>query len=155
MGDTRGRGPAVAVEPESWRRPHLVDAVLAAGASVVPPGEARALIWTDPDRPHLLRPLLDDCPRIDWVQLPYAGIEPYVDLLADGRRWTCGKGTFAEPVAEIALTLLLAGFRGLSTYARASRWGPPIGRELRGSQVTILGGGGIATELIALLAPFG
>ena len=42
--------------------------------------------------------------RIAWVQLPYAGIEPFVHLVQDDRTWTCGKGIFAEPVAELALT---------------------------------------------------
>jgi hypothetical protein len=38
-----------------------------------------------------------------WVQLPFAGIETFVDLVDDDRVWTCGKGVYAQPVAEMAL----------------------------------------------------
>ena len=68
--------------------------------------------------------------------------------------WTCGKGVYAEPVAELALTLGLAGLRGLATYSRAQSWEPPQGRNLLGARVTILGGGGITTSLVRLLQPF-
>ena len=64
--------------------------------------------------------MLDEHPHLRWVQLPWAGIEPYVDVVrahAD-RTWTCGKGVYAEPVAEHALALALAGLRGLDRYAR-------------------------------------
>ena len=53
------------------------------------------------------------------MQLPFAGIEQYVHLVDDDRTWTCGKGVYAEPVAEMALALALAGMRGVGTYAEA------------------------------------
>jgi hypothetical protein len=53
-----------------------------------------------------------------------------------------------EPVAELALTLALAGLRGLGTYVRATAWGEPIGRNLQGARVTVLGGGAILTETV-------
>jgi phosphoglycerate dehydrogenase-like enzyme len=68
--------------------------------------------------------------------------------------WTCGKGVYAEPVAELALALALAGMRHIGAYARATSWGTPVGRNLRGANVTILGGGGITEELVRLLQPF-
>ena len=68
--------------------------------------------------------------------------------------WTCAKGVYADPVAEHALALLLAGFRHLGAYARAETWGRGEGRNLFGARVTILGGGGIARVLVSLLAPF-
>jgi phosphoglycerate dehydrogenase-like enzyme len=68
--------------------------------------------------------------------------------------WTCGKGVYAEPVAELALTLALAGLRHVGEYSRATEWGRPHGRNLKDANVTILGGGGIAQELLRLLAPF-
>jgi phosphoglycerate dehydrogenase-like enzyme len=88
------------------------------------------------------------------VQLPFAGIENFIHLVDESRLWTCGKGVYAEPVAEMALTLALAGMRGLGTYARASEWAKPEGRNLIGARVTILGGGGITESLIRLLQPF-
>ncbi|MGY9074508.1 MAG: D-isomer specific 2-hydroxyacid dehydrogenase family protein [Acidimicrobiales bacterium] len=148
--------PQIAVEPPSWRRQSLVDAVLAGGGEIVAPGEAEALVWAEPARADLLPNLLDTHPNIDWVQLPYAGIEPFLDMLRarPHLHWTCGKGVYAAPVAEHILTLALAGFRGLATYSRATTWSAPEGRNLFGAKVTVLGGGGITEELLPLLSPF-
>ena len=48
-----------------------------------------------------------------WVQLPFAGVERLAaaGLLDPGRAWTSAKGAYAEPVAEHALMLALAGLR--------------------------------------------
>ena len=146
--------PLVAVEPECWRRAALVQAVRAGGGAVVSPAEAEALVWADPQNPSLLGEVLAAAPDLGWIQLPFAGIEPYLSFLDEDRLWTCGKGTYAEPVAEMALGLLLAGMRGLANYIPARSWGEPEGRNLRGAALTILGGGGITTELLMLLKPF-
>ncbi len=130
------------------------DAVVAGGGHVVPVAEAEGLVWAAPRDPSSLDGLLGSAPELQWVQLPFAGIEAYVDLLDDDHLWTCGKGVYAEPVAELALTLALAGMRGLGQYARAGTWTGPAGRNLLGANVTILGGGGITESLLRLLKPF-
>jgi phosphoglycerate dehydrogenase-like enzyme len=145
--------PRIAVAPHSaasW----YAEAVRAGGGQVVPVESAEALVWGSPRDAAGLEALLDGADHIQWVQLPYAGVEHYVHLVDDGRTWTCGKGVYAEPVAELALTLGLAGLRGLGTYGRASRWEGPQGRNLLGARVTILGGGGITESLLRLLRPF-
>ena len=85
----------------------------------------RPRAWCGPARvtSGSLEHLLATQARIRWVQLPWAGVEQFVHLIDDDRVWTCGKGVYAEPVAELALTLALAGMRGLGTYARADRVG--------------------------------
>ena len=88
------------------------------------------------------------------MQLPWAGIEPFAAVLDDTHTWTCGKGVYAEPVAEHALMLGLAGLRGLDRYARARSWEAQRGTNLLGAAVTIVGGGGIAESLLRLLGPF-
>ena len=148
------RQPSVAVEPHCWRRDDLAEAVSAGGGIVVPPAEAEGLIWADPQNPDLLGPVLHAAPQLRWIQLPYAGIEPYLAFLDDERLWTCGKGVYAEPVAEMALGMLLAGMRGFTSYLPARSWLGPEGRNLRDAAITILGGGGITVELLKLLAPF-
>ena len=127
-------------------------AVEAAGSVVVPPDEATALVWADPQHPERFPELLHD--GIEWVQLPYAGIGPFLPMLDDQRSWTCGKGVYARPVAEAALAMLLAGFRNIVGYARKQTWSAPVGQNLHGANVVILGGGGITDELLPLLAPF-
>ena len=144
----------MAVAPRS--APWIDESVTSAGGVLVPPADATALVWTSPAQPGELAAALDAAPGLDWVQLPWAGVEPYVELIRARRHlvWTCAKGVYADPVAEHALALLLAGFRHLGAYARAETWGRGEGRNLFGARVTILGGGGIARVLVSLLAPF-
>lgn len=132
----------------SWLR----DAVAAGGATVVDEGTADAVVWADPRSADGLAELL--VPEVRWVQLPWAGIETFVPVLDHDRVWTSGKGVYADPVAEMALTLMLMGLRGMGTYAGATTWEGPTGRNLLGASVTIVGGGGIADSLVRLLAPF-
>jgi phosphoglycerate dehydrogenase-like enzyme len=137
-------------------RTFLADAVVAGGGVLSDPDDAVALVWTETAAADALGRVLDDHAGLRWVQLPWAGVEPYVDVIrahAD-RAWTCGKGVYAEPVAEHALTLALAGLRGLGHYARATSWTGQRGRNLLGARVAIVGGGGIAESLLRLLGPF-
>ena len=58
----------------------------------------------DPRDPEGLAAVLESSdPR--WVQLPFAGIESFVEagVVRPGRTWTCTKGSYSEPVAEHAL----------------------------------------------------
>ena len=121
---------------------------------MVGPPEAEALVWAEPAAPELLPEVLAQGPGIEWVQLPYAGIETLTHLLDRDHLWTCGKGVYAEPVAEHVLMLALAGLRGMGGYAQARRWSPPEGRNLLGGRVTVLGGGGITESLVRLLGPW-
>jgi phosphoglycerate dehydrogenase-like enzyme len=132
----------------------MADAITAGGGHLVPLADAEALVWAAPRDPDALRDALVVNPGLSWVQLPFAGIETFVDLVDDDRLWTCGKGVYAEPVAELALALALAGLRHVGEYARATEWSRPHGRNLKGANVTILGGGGITEELLGLLQPF-
>jgi phosphoglycerate dehydrogenase-like enzyme len=146
---------AIAVEPRSTRT-WLDDAVRQGGGRVVAPNEADAIVWTHPDDPAGLDQLLVEHPRLAWVQLPWAGIEPYVATVRThpDRTWTCGKGVYSEPVAEHALALGLAGLRHLAGYARAGRWSDQAGMNLLGARVVLVGGGGITASLLRLLEPF-
>ncbi len=146
--------PRIAIGP-TGAPPWLADAVRAGGAELVEPAEAEALVWSAPADPSSLECLLRAHPSIRWVQLPWAGVEPYLGVVDHGRTWTSGKGVYAEPVAEHALALLLAGLRGIGHYARADRWSEPRGTNLAGAPVTIVGGGGITVSLLRLLGPFG
>ena len=132
----------------------MAAAVTAGGGHLVPLADAEALVWAAPRDPDALRRAIVQAPGLAWVQLPFAGIETFVDLVDDDLVWTCGKGVYAQPVAELALSLALAGLRHVGGYARATEWQRPHGRNLSGANVTILGGGGIAEQLLRLLAPF-
>lgn len=136
----------------------MLDAAVEAGASIVPVDRADTIVWGGADAPGELADLLGEHgDHIDWVQLPWAGVEPYLDLLDTSRVWTCAKGAYGDDVAEMALAMMLAGRRALVRYGRAERWRADgeLGTNLLGARVTIVGGGGIAEQLLALLAPFG
>lgn len=146
--------PLIALGPDptiGW----LADAIRAGGGRIVPLADCEAIVWSDARAPERLASALAEAPGARWVQLPFAGIENFVHLLDETRQWTCGKGVYAEPVAEMALTLGLAGLRGFGTYARADAWSGPQGYNLLGGAVSILGGGGITESLVRLLQPWG
>jgi len=137
----------------SW----IADAIAAGGGEIVEPSGAEVLVWAETAHPRELAALLDgDAASVKWVQLPWAGVEPYVEVIKQhaDRVWTCAKGVYAGPVAEHALMLLLAGLRGLGPYSRATSWTRPQGTNLFNAKVVILGGGGITERLLPLLAPF-
>jgi phosphoglycerate dehydrogenase-like enzyme len=146
---------AIAVEPRTSRS-WLDASVVGGGGRVVEPSAASGVVWTHQDDPQGLADLLDAHPQLAWVQLPWAGVEPYVDIIRhhSEREWTCGKGVYAEPVAEHALALALAGLRNLSGYARATAWTGQAGTNLLGATVVVLGGGGITESFLRLLFPF-
>lgn len=146
--------PAIAVEPKSGRYAALEDAVVDAGGSIVAPAEAEALVWADPTQPDRLPAVLAAAPKARWVALPFAGIEPYVPYLDRDRVWTCARGVYARPVAEHALTMALAGMRGVIDYSQRSTWTAHQGRNLIDGNVVIFGAGGITSELLALLDGF-
>jgi hypothetical protein len=148
----RVTGPRIALAPEGAPR-WVGRAIEDGGGTLVPPEEAEALVWFAATDPSALPAVLERAPGARWVQLPWAGVEPYVDLLRDGRTWTCGKGVYAEPVAEHALGLAIAGLRGLPDRIRAASWGRQGGRTLVGGRVTVLGGGGITEAFLRLVVP--
>jgi len=118
-------------------------------------GGADALVWLAPwDAEGLRAAVAATSPR--WVQLSSAGVERVAEagVLDDKRVWTCAKGSYAEPVAEHALMLALAGLRVLPERVTARSWGQPAGASMFGENVTILGAGGIAAVLLQLLRPF-
>ena len=130
-------------------------AVREGGAELVPVDHADALVWWDHTAVDDLLDHLSRRPSLEWVQLPFAGIEDFLGVIDEDRVWTCGKGAYSAPVAELALALALGGLRSTHRYARERRWDEPLGRGLHGERVTIVGGGGIARSLLALLQPFG
>lgn len=150
---TNREAPRIALGPAgspAW----LEEAIRAGGGEVVEIADCEAIVWADARNPVALGEAMDEAPNLRWVQLPFAGIENFVEFLDDEYIWTCGKGVYAEPVAELALSLGVAGLRNVGGYARASTWSGPAGRNLIGGRVTIVGGGGITESLVRLLQPW-
>lgn len=150
-------GP-IAVLPRP--NPVFVDAVLAGGGDVQPlSDDTRGVVWLSEKQSDELAEVLESHPGIQWVQLPWAGVDAFADILARHADrplplWTSAKGAYSEPVAEHALGLTLATLRQLPQKVRAGRWVGKTGTSLYGFNVTIVGAGGIATEIIRLLSVF-
>jgi phosphoglycerate dehydrogenase-like enzyme len=153
---TPAAGPRIAVGPGP--APWAAEAIRRGGGEPVAlDQDPVGLVWTDGGAMDGLHAALADRPEISWVQLPQAGVERAfrAGVVDRQRRWTSAKGAFAEPVAEHALALILAGLRQLKIRARARAWGEPAGESLFRQPVTVVGAGGIATVLMRLLEPFG
>ena len=143
----------VAVAPS--RAAHVVEAVERGGGTVVALAEEPgALVWMAPDDPDGLQEAVRSAPSLRWVQLPFAGVERFADVLDPSLTWTCAKGVYADPVAEHALALALAGLRSLPERARARSWGEQAASTLYDAEVVVLGAGGITASLLGLLGPF-
>lgn len=136
----------------------FVRAVDEGGGRLVGPADADGLIWTDPHDPEGLALALRGSPA-RWVQLPFAGIDNFIEAGAvdPARAWTCAKGLYGPATAEHALALILAAARRIHVHARADRWTfVRTGgghRRLRGTTALIVGTGGIGANLARMLAP--
>ncbi|MBC7723570.1 MAG: NAD-binding protein [Burkholderiaceae bacterium] len=137
-------------------------AVVAGGGTVTAlTPQTRGIVWLASADPDGLVAVLAANPQVEWVQLPWAGVDAFSSVLAPFADhplplWTSAKGAYAQPVAEHALTLVLAVLRVIPTRVRATGWSAlPEGRSLYGLRIVLVGAGGIAIELLRLLAPFG
>ena len=157
------RGPRIAVAPAGVEM--VAALVEGAGGSIVEPGEAEGLIWTDPADPNGLKELLERCPA-RWIQLPFAGIESFFEAGAidPNRTWTCAKGIYGPATAEHALALMLMAARRLHVHVTARQWTSEAGvgsgfgaaeRRLASCTVLIVGTGGIGSALAGMLGPLG
>ena len=85
--------------------------------------DPEALVWLDSHDIGGLTEALVAAPSVRWVQLPSAGVESLTEVIDQTRIWTCAKGAYAQPVAEHALALALAGLRLFPTRIAARSWG--------------------------------
>jgi len=144
---------SIALEPT--QPDQFIDAIESAGGHLAPLSpDVKGLVWTDYHRPDLLREVLSKNPQLTWVQLPFAGVDAFVDILDAPPTFTCAKGSYSQPVAEHALALMLALGRTIPERVRTNSWGEKFAVSLYESKVLIVGGGGITAELLRLLAPF-
>lgn len=157
--DRRPEPGEIAVAPMA--SPFFSEAVTAGGGVVSALSEmTRGLVWLSEKRADELAEILQAHPSISWVQLPWAGVDGFADVLdhfADGSGpvFTSAKGAYSEPVAEHAVALVHAVLREFAPKARAAEWAPVrTGLSLYGRHVVIVGAGGIAAEIIRLLEPY-
>jgi phosphoglycerate dehydrogenase-like enzyme len=143
----------ISMEPKVF--PEYLAAAESAGAEVVPMGpNVKGLIWLDYSKPQDLEKMLDENPQIEWVQLPFAGVDAFSEVIKRPIRFTSAKGSYREPVAEHAIALSLALMRIIPERVRTKTWGRQFADSLYDGNVLIFGGGGITEELVKLLTPY-
>ena len=143
----------VTIAPRSF--PAYEQAVTDSGCSLVPLDETvGALIWTDYSDPKGLAQTLKENPQLEFVQLPFAGVDAFQEVLSAPVRFACAKGSYREPVAEHALMLAMALGRVIPERVRATTWGRKFAASLYDANILIVGAGGITEELIKQLTPF-
>ena len=138
------------------RAAEIEAAVTSAGGVLTSSAEANALVWLSVGDPAPLAAHLDAHPGIEWVQLPWAGVENFAAAGVFDRpvTFTCAKASFAEQVGEHALAQVLALYRHFVPQARTRGWHEIEPLSLFRKRVTVLGAGGTARSLIRLLQPF-
>ena len=137
---------------------HFADLAREAGATVAEEGDSPTAICMLPfSKVESLETEMSKHDSVEWVQLPLAGIDKYLEFIRShpGITFTSAKGAYSRPVAQHGLALTLALTNDLHRRARASEWDSvQTGEMLHGKRVTILGGGGIAQEYARIIAPF-
>lgn len=144
--------PRIHLGPEG--DPFLAEGIRRGGGVLVPLDEAEAVVWAQ--GPDTFPGALPDTVR--WVQLPFAGIEPWLaaGVVDSARSWTSAAGAYSGNVAEHTMMTLLAGVRSLREQLSATSWrkdefDPRVG-TVQGTTVAIVGCGGIGRALIPYLA---
>ncbi len=155
------QGGNLAMEPFTTEM--FTDAVSAGGGTLHPlDANTRGLLWVSPSGAEHLEGILDDHPGIEWIQLPWAGVDAFSPVLArlalNGEASrpvvTSAKGAYSEPVAEHALALVLGCMRELPRKAREAHWQEErTGISLFGRHIVVVGAGGVARAFLDLVAP--
>lgn len=143
----------VAIEPKSFSA--YEKAVLESGCVLSALDKTvGALIWTEYENPQGLADTILANPQLTFVQLPFAGVDAFSEVIQLPVRFACAKGSYREPVAEHALALALSLSRIIPERVITKTWGRKFADSIYEAKVVIVGGGGITEELVKLLSPF-
>ena len=166
LGDSRNH-PALSGGPlsmEPFTTDMFTQAVINGGGRLQPLDDTtKGLLWVSPSGADDLQKILTKHPGIEWIQLPWAGVDAFSEVLAEIATRpeserpvvSSAKGAYSEPVAEHALALLLGTLRELPRKAREARWQQErTGISLFGRHIVVLGAGGVARAFLELVAPF-
>lgn len=144
----------VALEPRQFEA--YTKAIESAGGEIrALSKDVSALVWTDYADPDALARAVKENPQLRWVQLPFAGVDAFSSTISTfpDAVFTSAKRSYSEPVAEHAMMLCMALGRKIPERVRASSWGKKYADSLFDENLVIVGGGGIAQQLVDLLAP--
>lgn len=113
--------------------------------------------------PDLAAQIIQDCPRLQWLQSTWAGNAPLIKHSKTDYTLTAVKGIFGRTMREYVATYLLHFSRNVDAFhprvdsrqrAKPMQWRPPAVSTLRGKCLGVLGAGDIAANLIELAKCF-
>ena len=119
---------------DSWVGPVVAAGQEAMTVAVAEPDQTvdtsavRILVGAPPD----LAPKIRECPRLQWVQSTWAGVDALTGLVPKGVQVTPLKGVFGQAMSEFVLGWLLALERNIITRANC--------KHTRANVVKVCGG---------------
>jgi hypothetical protein len=143
---------AVAPGPAGW----AAEAIRSGGGEAVTlDHDPVGLVWTGGIVPEDLRGVLAAHPQIVWVQLPWRAWKRWPrPASSTAAAVDLGEGRLRRAGGRARPRAAAGGLRQLPMRARARSWGEPRAATLFDQPVTVVGAGGLATELLRLLEPF-
>ncbi|GAD91167.1 putative oxidoreductase [Vibrio halioticoli NBRC 102217] len=109
--------------------------------------------------PPMAAKIIDQCPKLEWVQSIYAGVDPLTQQPPrDDYLLTNVKGIFGQPISEYVLGYSIAHFRHFDIYQQQQQqqlWQPHPYVCLNEKTLVILGTGSIGTHLSVAAKAFG
>ncbi|APT83251.1 D-isomer specific 2-hydroxyacid dehydrogenase family protein [Corynebacterium ammoniagenes] len=150
-----------AMIPSTWKE--SAEALDAAGHIQVELSENPDFVFFSGKQPDLPEDLPES---VKFIQVPFAGVDGILDLIADtskkyGVRWSNAAGVYDSTVAESTIGLLLAQLHAHKRVAFAKSWDVRDEAEanttflFEDKTVAIVGAGGIGKKLIHMLQGFG
>ena len=112
---------------------------------IVEPGQAidsssvRILVGAPPD----LASRISHCPKLQWVQSTWAGVDALSGFVPSDVQVTPLKGVFGQVMSEFVLGWLLALERNIIKRANAKHWIPDCETGVSGKRLGIMGAGAI------------
>ncbi len=109
------------------------------------------IIFGAPDR---IAPVLDQCPRLRWVQSSWAGIKPLLERDRRDYQLTGVKDIFGPLMSEYVLAWLLGLERQVLQHATARHWDDAPKPGLAGKTIGIMGTGSIGSHVASTCKTF-
>ena len=105
--------------------------------------------------PSNLRSWIDRCPKLEWIQSTWAGVDALAGHIPDGVVVTPLKHVFGQSMSEFVLGWILALERRILDRAQASTWDDTPEMGVLGKTMGILGTGSIGSAVAKTAQHFG
>ena len=105
--------------------------------------------------PTDLAKLIPQCPRLQWAQSTWAGVDAISHFASDSLKVTALKGVFGQSMTEYVFGWLLALERNILNHAHATGWQSIEDSSTAGKTMGIMGTGSIGSTLPSIATQLG